>query len=171
MIVVRCEDAMLFELPGLLREFFAGEGGRISLPEGSVVLYGSLCHLAVRGLDNYADEVDRTGKTIGSMVGGRGVTTAHNIFVPLGGICSAGLIRMMLDLDCWLQVGDTMTPYSLTRSRNKLWELLLEDGNNSYIGGGTGDEGTYYSICWRTLPPTGRSDSSLQHLLWNSPPS
>jgi hypothetical protein len=71
-VVIRCEDAMLFELPGLLREFFAGDDGRISLPDGSVVLYGSLSHLAARGLDNYADEVVRTGKTIGSMVGGGG---------------------------------------------------------------------------------------------------
>jgi hypothetical protein len=143
-VVIRCEDAMLFELPGLLREFFAGADGRISLPEGSVVLYGSLSHLAARGLDNYADEVVRTGKTIGSMVGGRGVTTAHNICVPLGGICSTGLIRMMLDLDCWLQSGDTMSPYSLARSRNKLWDLLLEHGNIMDTDGGSSDKRIYY---------------------------
>jgi hypothetical protein len=143
-VVIRCKDPMLFELPGLLREFFAGADGRISLLEGSVVLYGSLSHLAARGLDNYADEVVRTGKTIGSMVGGRGVTTPHNICVPLGGICSTGLIRMMLDLDCWLQSGETMSPYSLARSRNKLWDLLLEHGNIRDTADGSHDERIYY---------------------------
>jgi hypothetical protein len=144
-VVIRCEDAMLFVLPGLLREFFAGAYGRISLPDGSVVLYGSLSHLAARGLDNYADEVVRTGKTIGSMVGGRGVTTAHNILYVFrwGGICSTGLIRMMLDLDCWLQSGDTMSPYSLARSRNKLWDLLLEHCNITDAGGFS-DERIYF---------------------------
>jgi hypothetical protein len=77
-------------------------------------------------------------------VGGGGVTKAHNICVPLGGVCSTGLIRMMLDLDCWLQSGDTMTPYSLTRSRNMLWDLLLENESSSGSATGSNDERIYY---------------------------
>jgi hypothetical protein len=75
---------MLHELPGLLKEFFAGPDGRVRLPEESALLYGALSHVAARGLDNYADEV----------VPCPGLN--YNIIVPLGGICSEGLIRMMV---------------------------------------------------------------------------
>jgi hypothetical protein len=135
-VVMRCEDAMLHELPGLLKEFFAGQDGQVMLPDGSAVLFGSLSHLAARGLDNYADEVVKTNRTITGMVSCQ-ITVAHNIFVPLGGVCSEGLVRMMIDLDSWLQCGDVSVPYALTRSREKLWEQLLELGENfSNSGGG-----------------------------------
>jgi hypothetical protein len=124
-IVIRCEDALLHELPGLLKEFFVSQDGKVRLPEGSAILFGALSHLAARGLDNYADEVVKTYKTIGALVHGQ-ITTAHNIMVPLGGVCSDGLIRMMIDLDCWLQGSDTNTPYALSRTRELLWQTLLD---------------------------------------------
>jgi hypothetical protein len=48
-VIMRCEDAMLHELPGLLREFFSGSDGRVMLPDGSAVVFGSLSHLAAEG--------------------------------------------------------------------------------------------------------------------------
>jgi hypothetical protein len=50
---------------------------------------------------------------------------------------------MMLDLDCWLQSGDTMSPYSLARSRNKLWDLL-EHGSVKDTAGSSSDERIYF---------------------------
>jgi hypothetical protein len=135
-VVMRCEDALLHELPGLLKEFFAGQDGQVMLPDGSAVLFGSLSHLATRGLDNYADEVVKTNRTITGLVSCQ-ITVAHNIFVPLGGVCSEGLVRMMIDLDSWLQCGDVSVPYALTRSMERLWEQLLELGEDfSNCGGG-----------------------------------
>jgi hypothetical protein len=128
---------LLHELPGLLKEFFAGQDGQVMLPDGSAVLFGSLSHLAARGLDNYADEVVKTNRTITGLVSCQ-ITVAHNIFVPLGGVCSEGLVRMMIDLDSWLQCGDVSMPYALTRSRERFWEQLLELGND-YSNSGGGD--------------------------------
>jgi hypothetical protein len=46
-IIIRMEDSFLSDLPGLLKEYF-GNRPRF-LPVGSVVLYGSLSHLAKIG--------------------------------------------------------------------------------------------------------------------------
>jgi hypothetical protein len=52
--VLRLEDCLLTEQPGVLKEFCGGRAGY--LPEGSVLFFGSLSHLAMRGLENYAEE-------------------------------------------------------------------------------------------------------------------
>jgi hypothetical protein len=131
-IILRLEDAFLFELPGLIKEFFADNKGRIVLKEGSLVLFSSLSHLASRGVESYAEEVVKITKVITSMLG-HTTLTAHSIFVPLGGICSVGLIRMMIDIDSWLQSCDNRSPYALARTRDTLWRSLLAGGE----GGGS----------------------------------
>jgi hypothetical protein len=136
-VILRLEDAYLFELPGLLKEFFADHKGRIILPEGSLVLFSSLSHLANRGVESYADEVVKSNRVISSMLG-HTTMVAHSIFVPLGGICSSGLIRMMLDVDAWLQSGDTRSPYCLSRTRDIFWRTVLGEGEGSDLGN-TGD--------------------------------
>jgi hypothetical protein len=125
-VILRCEDAMLHELPGLLREFFpTGSKGKVSLPEGSLVIYGALSHLAARGVENYAEEVVRTRRVLTGMLGSA-INLAHSIFVPLGGLCSAGLIRMMVDLDSWLNSNSSDISFSLIKAREALWNILLE---------------------------------------------
>jgi hypothetical protein len=59
----------------------------------------------------------------------------NNKNVPLGGICSAGLIRMMIDIDSWLQSGDNRSPYALACTPDTLWRSLLAGGG----GGGHTD--------------------------------
>jgi hypothetical protein len=120
----------LFELPGLIQEFLADNKGRIVLPEGSLVLFSSLSHLASRGVESYAEEVVKITKVITSMLG-HTTLTAHSIFVPLGGICSAGLIRMMIDTDSWLQSGDNRSPYALACTRDTIWRSLLAGGEEA----------------------------------------
>jgi hypothetical protein len=44
----------LSEQPGILKEFFGARAGY--LPEGSILFFGSLSHLALRGLENYSEE-------------------------------------------------------------------------------------------------------------------
>jgi hypothetical protein len=53
-VVLRLEDCLLSEQPGILKEFFGAKVGY--LPEGSALFFGSLSHLALRGLENYAEE-------------------------------------------------------------------------------------------------------------------
>jgi hypothetical protein len=52
-VVLRLEDCLLSEQPGILKEFFGTRAGY--LPEGSALFFGSLSHLALRGLENYAE--------------------------------------------------------------------------------------------------------------------
>jgi hypothetical protein len=74
---------MLHELPGLLREFFpTASNGKVSLPEGSLVIYGALSHLAAHGVENYAEEVVRTRRVLTGMLGS-GINLAHSILFRL----------------------------------------------------------------------------------------
>jgi hypothetical protein len=126
-VVIRLEDCMLSEQPGLLKEFFGNRSGY--LPEGSLLLFGSLSHLAARGLENYAEEVVRTFKSFANMLS-RGCSVTHNVIVPLGGIDSEGLIRDLYDLDCWLRSGAVSTFLSLPNARAKLWTVVRDENND-----------------------------------------
>jgi hypothetical protein len=79
-VILRVEDGLLFEFPGLLKEYFGD-----NLPGGSVVLFGSLSHLAALGLDSYAEDVVRTQKVISKMVD-KSCSVTHAVPVPLGGV-------------------------------------------------------------------------------------
>jgi hypothetical protein len=118
------EDCLLSEQPGVLKEFFGNRRGY--LPEGSVLLFGSLSHLALRGLETYAEEVVKSFKTFSGMLGG-GVTVAHMVHFPLGGIESEGLIRDMYDLDAWLRSGVAGTMLSMPISREQFWKIMVDD--------------------------------------------
>ena len=50
-VILRIEDAILGELPDLLTEYF-GKGRASVIPENSLVLFGSIAHLAQRGISN-----------------------------------------------------------------------------------------------------------------------
>jgi hypothetical protein len=88
--VLRLEDCLLTEQPGVLKEFFGGRAGY--LLEGSVLFFGSLSHLAMRGLENYAEETVRIFKVFSNMLKS-GCSMAHVVHAPLGGVRSDGLIR------------------------------------------------------------------------------
>jgi hypothetical protein len=121
---LRLEDCLLTEQPGILKEFFGSRTGY--LPEGSVLLFGSLSHLAMRGLESYAEETVRAYKVFSNMLKS-GCSVAHVVYVPLGGIQSDGLIRDLYDLDSWLRSGIISTAASLPASRECFWRLAVEE--------------------------------------------
>jgi hypothetical protein len=127
-VVLRLEDCFLSELPGLLKEFF-GNQPRF-LPEGSILMFGSLSHLTKRGLESYAEECVKTQKIFTSMIPNT-CSVTHVVFVPLGGMDSAGLIRDLYDLDCWLRRATGTSVPSLPAARAKLWEILCGSGSGS----------------------------------------
>jgi hypothetical protein len=55
------------------------------------------------------------------------------LVVPLGGIKSAGLIRDLYDLDCWLTVNTGTNVPSLPAARTKLWEILNKTNTGTGI--------------------------------------
>jgi hypothetical protein len=120
-VVIRLEDCLLSELPGLLKEFFGNRTGY--LPEGSVLYFGSLSHLAMRGIETYAEEVVKMYKVFSNMLAS-GCSVAHAVAVPLGGIQSEGLIRDLYDLDSWLRSGIVGNMLSLPVTREKLWNII-----------------------------------------------
>jgi hypothetical protein len=65
-VVLRLEDCMLNKQPGILKEFFSNRQGY--LPQGSLLLFGSLSHLAARGLESYAEETVKTFKAFANML-------------------------------------------------------------------------------------------------------
>jgi hypothetical protein len=80
-VVLRLEDGLLSEQPGILKEFF-GNRSRY-LPEGSMLCFGSLSHLTMRGLETYADEVVKTFKVFSIRLSA-GCIVAHTVLLPLG---------------------------------------------------------------------------------------
>jgi hypothetical protein len=122
--VLRLEDCLLTGQPGVLKEFFGGWAGH--LPEGSVLFFGSLSHLAMRGLKNYAEETVRIFKVFSNMLKS-GCSIAHIVHAPLGGVQSNGLIRDMYDLDSWLRSGNITTMASLPATRECFWRLVSRD--------------------------------------------
>jgi hypothetical protein len=136
-IVIHLEDCFLSELPGLLKEFFGNRSGY--LPEGSLLLFGSQSHLGKRGLENYAEECVKMQKVFTNMLP-RTCSITHLLVVPLGGIESAGLIRDLYDLDCWLRVNTGTNVPSLPAARTKLWETL----NNTNTGTGIHSDRTLF---------------------------
>jgi hypothetical protein len=122
-VIVRLEDCLLSEQPGLLKEFFGNRTGY--LPEGSVLMFGSVSHLAARGLENYTEEVVKIFKVLNNMLA-RGCNVIHMVPVPLGGIKSANLIRDLYDLDCWLR-NSVSNLQALTGSRECFWNIVSQE--------------------------------------------
>ncbi len=113
------EGGRLFELEKTFKEIFAEYTAPHSrLPAGSVVLVGSLSHLAVFGLDSYAADLVRTLQSLSAVVGG-GVDMVPNVPVPLGGVGCAATVRAMFDLDAWILRGPGVM---LSMARRFFWE-------------------------------------------------
>jgi hypothetical protein len=84
------------------------------------------------GLENYSEECVKIQKVISNMIPNT-CSVTHVVFVPLGGLETAGLIRDLYDLDCWLRRSGSGTGPSLPETRRKLWQLLTES-NNGILG-------------------------------------
>jgi hypothetical protein len=127
-VVLRLEDCLLSEQPGILKEFFGTRSGY--LPEGSALYFGSLSHLAMRGLETYAEEVVKSFKVFTNMLPG-GCTVAHTVHFPLGGVASESLVRDIFDLDSWLRSGMAGLMLSLPKSRDQFWKIVRRDSDFS----------------------------------------
>jgi hypothetical protein len=105
----------------IYKEYFGGRQG--FLPEGSMLMFGSLSHLAARGLEHYSEECVKIYKAFSSMLPNT-CSVTHMVFVPLGDAAGPGLVRDLYDLDSWLRNAGTGMS-SLPESRKKFWGILL----------------------------------------------
>jgi hypothetical protein len=119
------EDCELWELKEVFTDRFkAFCKPHRNLPSGSVILVGSMSHLAKNGLNFYAPKLVETMTRMAGRVG-PGVNVIPLLPVPVGGIGSETLLRDMMDLDCWIvstgagQAGG---------SRDAFWQVIREEG-------------------------------------------
>ena len=106
MMVIRAKDGLLGDLDGIFRDVFKDYMRPIgSLPQGSVVLIGSLSHLSLLGLSTYLEDLVRSCNMLIGMTG-PGVTICPIVTVPLSGISETKTITDLANLDSWRAMGN-----------------------------------------------------------------
>jgi hypothetical protein len=105
------------------------------LPPGSIVLLGSISHLALNGLQQYVEDLVRYLAIISSEVGGGGATVIPYVPIPLAGITSDELLRDMIDLDSWIIGSGLGDLYTLQATRALFWDTLGLDASVVIDGG------------------------------------
>jgi len=122
-IVIRVEDGYVDELTDvLLDRFKAYSKPHGSLPQGSVILIGSLTHIRVRGLADYAEAVVNSGHRLGARMGAN-VDIVPLPPVPLGGVIGAAAVRSLFDFDTWLTAQRHPVGTCLPEARKVFWEV------------------------------------------------
>ena len=116
-VVIRVEDRFLSEIESVFLDCFK----RFCKPHGklppvSVVLLGSLSHLAAKGLAAYAKALVGSMLTLQNMVG-EGVNVMPFVPIPLGGIGREDMVRSMVDLDAWITSTSQGQSYALGGTR------------------------------------------------------
>jgi hypothetical protein len=135
-VVIRVEDARLDELPRSL-DILLGRGDRrdsLKLPAGSLVMVGSLSHLHVVGVEQYALDLIRAVNELSARVG-PSCHVVPAVLVPIAGIHDRELIRKMADLDSWICAAWPQPNLCFAESRGAVWAEM-----RAAAGGGEGCE-------------------------------
>ena len=112
--VLRVEEGKLSDLDTLFRDVFRSHG---RLPQGSVVMVGSVTHISLSGLSCYTEELVRTIRSI-SVIAGSSKTVIPVIPILLGAITCPMLVRQLLTLDSWILSSQLSPNLSLLSTRN-----------------------------------------------------
>ncbi len=104
----------------------------VNLPSGSIILVGSMSHLAKNGLNFYAPILVETMTRMAGKVG-PGVNVIPLLPIPVGGIGSETLVWDMMDLDSWIVSTGAGQATGLPDSRDTFWRVILGAG---WGGGG-----------------------------------
>ena len=130
MLVVRAEDGMLGDMEGIFRDVFRDhirpEG---ALPQGSVILVGSVSHLSLLGLSVYVEDLVRCCNLLISLAG-PGITICPLVPVPLSGISEIRTIVDLANFDSWLSSSKIAANIHLPGSRNIFWESLCSSSSS-----------------------------------------
>ena len=145
MLVVRAEDGMLGDLEGIFRDVFRDYCKPIGcLPQGSVILLGSLSHLSLLGITSYVEDLVRTMNCLINLTG-PGVSVCPLVSIPLSGISDSISIVQLANLDSWI-VSNKMAPsISLPVSRDRLWDVLCKSASK-FVSQGPKGESLYLPL-------------------------
>ena len=139
MLVVRAEDGMLGDLEGVFRDVFRDQiKPNGTLPQGSVILVGSLSHMTLLGITTYVEDLVKLSNSLISLTG-PGVSICPLVNIPLSGVSDSPSIAAMANMDSWV-VSNKMAPnISLPETRNKLWEVLCRSASSFVETGPKGE--------------------------------
>ena len=145
MLVIRAEDGMLGDMEGIFRDVFRDhirpEG---ALPQGSVILVGSVSHLSLLGLSAYVEDLVRCCNLLISLAG-PGITICPLVPVPLSGISEIRTIVDLANFDSWLSSSKIAANIHLPSSRNIFWESLCSS-SSSFVDMGPPGEIHYIPV-------------------------
>jgi hypothetical protein len=113
------------ELGNLLLSLFS------SLPQGTIILLGSLSQLRLGGLQAYTAACVKLGKKLGAKYG-EAIQTLPFIPPPMGGTSNSNLVRYIADGSAWM---GTLEDYPLHGYCAKLEHLILNAGREQEKGG------------------------------------
>ncbi len=76
--------------------------GGLEIPEGSIILVGSISDLNAQGVSGYSEELERTIRILREKLGKNVMVTAA-VPVLLGGVNSHRLTRAIIDAEYWVE--------------------------------------------------------------------
>ena len=125
--VLRVEDGKLSDLETLFRDVFRSHVGPVGrLPQGSIVMVGSVTHLSLSGVSCYTEELVRTIRSV-SVIAGSGTTVIPAIPILMGGVTCPMLVHQLMTLDSWILSSQLPPNLSLPSTRNMVWVKIKAD--------------------------------------------
>jgi hypothetical protein len=121
--ILRIEFGSIKEIGFAIGDMLSG----IRLPEGSVILVGSVSDLDKQGVTGYAEELARTIRIVKEKQGGKAQVSSLPA-VLLAGINSFRLLRNILEMEFWLEKLEGGDAKLLTKTRNIVVELIGKRG-------------------------------------------
>ena len=136
---------MLGDLEGIFRDVFRDYCKPVgSLPQGSVILLGSLSHLSVLGITSYVEDLVRTTNCLINLTG-LGVSVCPLVSIPLSSISDSTSIAQLANLDSWIMSNKMAPSISLPVSRDKLWDILCKSAS-TFVSQGPKGESLYLPL-------------------------
>jgi len=126
--IIRAEDATLSDLLSCFRKTM----GKSKMPVGSVVMIGSLSHLARVGTAAYATDLQSALTTLEEEYGNR-IRTVHMLPVPNADVEDEVAIRALYDILEWLDNVDKRAKYCLPELQSYMKLNLVGDGEPNHL--------------------------------------
>ena len=124
--IIQVENASLSDLTDV---FLAAVKG-YAMPAGTVVLIGSVSHLAAVGTAGYAEDL------VGALAAIRntyrsGISVMHGIPLLLGGLTNSDTIRDLLEVDLWYNSVSKSDTMEIVKTRALFRKSLIREGTDT----------------------------------------
>jgi hypothetical protein len=156
--IMRIEHGTMKEIGFAVSDLLVG----VDIPEGSIILVGSVSDLNAQGVSGYSEELARTIRILREKLGKNVMVTAAPP-VLLGGVNSHRLTRAIIDAEYWVESLEGGDCTLLSATRRMVMEKMAENGigkvrrpqEEMHIvpkGVGTKDKVRYKALGWVDTP-------------------